>query len=69
MSKDFEHKNFMTVKSLLTNRFEIELIQDRNGRYCIRYTNRGEEKYSEWITDFLTASYLFDAKLQELEGQ
>ena len=60
--------NWITVKSYLTRKFEIELLQDQHGRYCIRYTTHDGDKYSEWITDYITASMLFDHKLVELEG-
>lgn len=60
--------SWITVKSYLTGKFEVELLQDQYGRYRIRYQQHGEDQYSEWITDFITASMLFDIKLQELEG-
>ena len=56
------------VKGYFTHKFEVEMQQDENGRYRIRYFKLGEEQYSEWITDYGTASYMFDLKLQELEG-
>ncbi len=57
------------IKGFSTQKFEVELLQDIDGRYYIRYMTHNNEKFSEFITDFGTASYLFDLKIQELEGQ
>ena len=59
---------WITVKSYITKQFEVELLQDSNGRYCVRYQYGVDDRYSEWMTDFITASMIFDMKLQELEG-
>lgn len=60
--------NEITVKSFICGRFEITLLQDRHGRYRIKYTRDDNEYASEYITDYLTASFMFDEKLKELEG-
>ncbi len=57
-----------TVKSFYTKMFEVEMIMDENGRYRIRYWTPMAENHSEWITDYGTASYMFDLKIAELEG-
>lgn len=57
-----------TIKSYMTKTYEVELFQDEYGRYCVRYEVGGHNEYSEWITDFGTASYIFDLKIQDLEG-
>lgn len=60
--------NNITVKSILTPYFELSMVQDNNGRYCVIYTINQKSVQSEWITDYNTASYIFDIKMQELEG-
>jgi hypothetical protein len=59
---------FRTIKKILTRAYNIEMFQDKACRYRICYESRGVTRYSEWITDYSTASYMFDLKLQELEG-
>lgn len=59
---------YRTIKSIIAKGYEIELFQDQDGRYRIRYQTPWITKYSEWITDFGTASYMFDLKWEELEG-
>jgi ABC-type iron transport system FetAB ATPase subunit len=59
----------ITIKSLYTRTFEVEMLQDMYGRYQIRFKKLDREKFSEWISDFSTASYMFDLKIKELEGQ
>lgn len=56
------------IKAVNTPQFEIEMYQDGYGRYRIRYKYLGKVSYSEYITDFGTASFMFDVKLKELEG-
>lgn len=56
------------IKSIITKRFEVELFQYDDGAYCIRYKISDEDKYSERITDYGTASFMFDLKVADLEG-
>lgn len=49
-------------------RYEVELFQTEDGSYCVRYRVHGEDKFSERITDYSTASYIFDLKHHDLEG-
>ena len=58
------------VKGLTTSKFEVELLQDPDGRYYVRYRHLydREDQFSEYVTDFSTASYMFDLKIQEMEG-
>lgn len=63
--KMFENK---TVKSFITKKFEVSLVQDYNGRYKITYKTGKTSNESEWITDFGTASFMFDLKIKDLEG-
>ncbi len=60
-----------SIKAFSNNRFNVELIQASDDVYTIKYENFkfGEPVYSENITDFNTASFLFDLKIEELEGQ
>lgn len=57
-----------TIKSIITNRFEVELFQYDDGAYCIRYRTNKDDMYSERITDFGMASFMFDLKVHDLEG-
>lgn len=58
------------VKGYICDKYEVELMQDEEGRYFVRYALPAleEEHFSEFITDYGTASYMFDLKIQELEG-
>ncbi len=58
----------MVIKAYHTQMFEVELLQDRYGRYCIRYKTPVKDEQSEWITDFSLASFMFDLKIKDLEG-
>ncbi len=60
--------NYKTIKAYYMIRFEVELFQYPDGAYCIRYKTNDEDQYSERITDFGTASYMFDLKVHDLEG-
>ena len=59
-----------TIKSILTERFEIKLVQSKSGLYYVAYNTKGLEKpiSSESIKDLNIAMLCFDVKLQELEG-
>lgn len=61
----------MLIKSITTNRYSVELIEDIDSQYTVLYTHISmpETKVSESINDFYMASYIFDVKVQELEGQ
>lgn len=58
------------IKAFNNKRFSVELLQASNNVYTIKYENKrlGEPQYSENIYDFNTASFLFDLKIEELEG-
>lgn len=60
--------NIRTVKALYSEKFDIEMLQDDAGRYCVSYKTYQGIEHSEWITDFGIASHIFDLKLYELEG-
>lgn len=57
-----------TVKFIGTTKFEIGLFQLANGSYVVSYEVAGKQHKGEPIVDFNTASFMFDTKLQELEG-
>lgn len=63
--------NDQLIKSINTNRYNIELFQTNNDKYIIKYENNKFHgvNYSELINDYKIASYLFDLKIEELEGQ
>jgi hypothetical protein len=56
-----------TIKKIETNRYDLALLEADDG-YTVCYTTKVEKVKSENIIDYSTASYLFDLKLQELEG-
>lgn len=59
------------IKQITTNKYEIALVEI-DGMYCVFYGHPEDdtEQYqsSEPVTDYNTASYFFDLKLQDLEG-
>jgi hypothetical protein len=58
------------IKSITTKRYTIELTEKNDGMYYIYYDgkNMKHARLSEAIKDFNTATYLFDLKLREFEG-
>lgn len=65
---------FMTtdklVKSLTTKNFRVELLETDTGGYIVAYESKrfGDRQYSETVKDYKLASFLFDLKANELEG-
>ena len=57
-----------TIKSVGNNHFTLELVELDSGMYCVRFEANEKMHFSEKILDYNTASYMFDLKLQELEG-
>ena len=55
------------VKAIINKKFSISLYQNGN-KYCVSWLVNRIENNSELINDYKTASFLFDMKLQELEG-
>jgi len=59
-----------TVKLIGTQRYEIAILKDQDDMYTIAYeTVTQSPQYSEAISDYSLASFLFDMKYNELEGQ
>lgn len=59
----------MKIKSIVTRTYEISLYETFNG-FQIEYTSmRTGDRISEMLKDYNTATYLFDLKVRELEGQ
>jgi hypothetical protein len=62
-----------TVKSIETSKFAIQLSQLKTGAYIISYVRAyptdAKAVNSEAGNDLAMASYMFDLKLMELEGQ
>lgn len=57
------------IKEISTPKYQIILSQTEDGYYYVSYHNILEfDAISEPIKDYKTAAYLFDLKLQELEG-
>lgn len=63
--------NDTLIKAIITNRYSVELFETPCNLYGIKYTNFSTERneYSELTLDYKMASYLFDLKVDELEGQ
>lgn len=57
-----------TLKLVGTKNFTVELVELDSGMYCVRHEVDEKMHFSEKITDYNIASYMFDLKLQELEG-
>lgn len=60
----------MTLKSIGTKRYEVELIEAESGQYRIKTQIYGNEKieFSEPVRDYNMATAIFDAKIKKLEG-
>ena len=63
-------QSMKVIKYVGTLRFDLGLIQYDDGMYAVEYQNgpAAGVEVSEKINQFDTASYLFDLKLRELEG-
>lgn len=61
-------KNVKILKSVATKTFEVALVEANSGYYYILYEVQDKVTQSESIKDFAIASFLYDAKLRELEG-
>jgi len=46
---------------------EVSLYETATG-FCVGYEQQGRQHLGEIVNDFRTASYMFDLKLQDLEG-
>lgn len=58
------------VKLIGTQRYEIAILKDQDDMYTVAYeTVDKTPQYSEHIVDYNLASFLFDMKRDELEGQ
>lgn len=59
-----------TIKQIETAKFNIALLQAKNGKYYITYNTANQElvQTSEALPDLNQAFYLFDIKLRDLEG-
>lgn len=60
--------NAKVIKMIGTKNFVLSLYESVSGRYYIEYEHKEKVTMSEPMDDFNNASYLFDLKLQELEG-
>jgi hypothetical protein len=57
------------IKAIETKNFTVEL-HETSDKYLIKYENHsyGGAHYSELLNDYAMATYLFDLKVSELEG-
>ncbi len=55
------------IKSFDTPKFTVSLIKNEDEMYAIIYGIDDSLDQTEWV-DFGTACYLFDSKIEELEG-
>ncbi len=60
-----------TIKLVDTFRYVVELEQTEEGTYVVNYGSKvvGLVNRSEVVKDYSIASFLFDLKVEELEGQ
>lgn len=58
------------IKAYTTRRYTVELYETSNLSYIVKYENHllGEPHYSELLSDYNMASYMFDLKCEELQG-
>lgn len=58
------------IKALNTSRYTIELFQTPSDSYVIKYRNNKNyaTSFSEPMKDYKMASYMFDLKADELDG-
>lgn len=63
-------ENDKLIKQIDNFRFQISLLQ-REDRYVVKYESKthGIPSESEVVKDFKIANFLFEVKLNELEGQ
>lgn len=57
----------MKLKSVETKNYHLEVKEVQTG-YEVVLNKQGKITKSEVVRDYLLASYLFEVKLQELEG-
>lgn len=59
-----------TIKAISTKRYEVELKETAAGNYVILHydTLTDTKHFSELVNDYKAASFLFDVKVEELEG-
>lgn len=57
-----------TIKMIGTNRYLIEALELTTGEYCVSYATLETSDVSEPMLDLKTCLFLFDLKLQELDG-
>lgn len=53
---------------IATRYYEISIIEIPSGQYRVAYEVQGKVILSEPMNDYYTASFIFDMKRQELEG-
>lgn len=56
------------IKMVGNKNFILSLYETSSGTYYLVEEKNGEKAYSEGFKDFKLANFLFEAKLQELEG-
>jgi hypothetical protein len=57
------------IKAYTTKRYTVELYETTGNSYIIKYENTySEAQYSEILNDYNMASYMFELKIDELEG-
>lgn len=62
-------KNLTTIKSIITKRYEITLLQSNAGLYYVEVIKKDQQPdVSESMDDLNTALFVFDIKIEELEG-
>jgi hypothetical protein len=57
------------IKAVTTKRYAVELYETTGNSYIIKYENTyNEAQYSEILNDYNMAAYMFELKIDELEG-
>lgn len=63
-------ENLRTVKRVETKTFDVEMIETAEGYTVIWEALKDKnDRYEVFIQDYKTAAIVFDAKVNELQGQ
>lgn len=56
-----------TIKAIETPYYQISLVEVHNG-YKVNYSFLGEDHQSQVVSDYNTANFIFEFRLNEVQG-
>ena len=56
-----------TIKAIETAYYQVSLIEVHNG-YRVNYSFLGEDRQSQVVSDYNTANFIFEFRLNEVQG-